>query len=90
MYVCTYSSTLPHICLFITLLALYLIDQLRAVAAVRALMKVRGHTLTPGDIDAVQEQLIALVASTQSDVQGSADDSVIGSGIILSGVPLSN
>ena len=87
MYVCMYVCTLPHICLFITLLALYLIDQLRAVAAVRALMKVRGQTLTPGDADSVQEQLTALLVSIQSDVQDSADDGVIGSSIVLPDVP---
>lgn len=54
------------------------------------MMKARGQTLTPGDTDAVQEQLTALLASIQSDVQGSAVDGVIGSGIIPSDAPLSD
>ena len=90
MYVSMHVWTLHHICLFIAFLTLYLINQLRAVGAVRALMKVRGHTLTPGDTDAVQEQLTALLPSIQSYVQDSAGDGVTSAGIIPSDVPLTH
>ena len=48
--------------------------QVRATATVHALIESRGHAFTQSDTHAVQEQLTALLASIQAEVEDTADN----------------
>ena len=64
-------------CRFLTLAIstyFYPVDQVRATATVHALIESRGHAFTQSDTHAVQEQLTALLASIQAEVEDTADN----------------